>query len=77
MADRPLREPERLHEVADARFAVRLGLDQAQETEPRRLGENLQNPRELVRLILVKGAFEEGRAAGGDRGDGLHVVKAY
>jgi hypothetical protein len=63
--------------VADARFAVRLRLDQAQKTEPRRLGENLQNPRELVRLILVEGAFEKGRAGGGDHGDGLHVVKSY
>ena len=31
MADRPLGEPERLDQVADARFAVRLGLDQAEE----------------------------------------------
>ena len=28
MAHRPLREPERLDEVANARFAVGLGLDQ-------------------------------------------------
>ena len=36
VADRRLTEPERLGEVADACFVARLGLDQAEQPEPRR-----------------------------------------
>ena len=74
MADRPLREPERLDEVADAGLAVGLGLDEAEEAQPRRVGEDLQDPRELVGFLLIEGALQERRAAGGDGGDRFHLV---
>ena len=43
MADRPLGEPERLDQMADACLAVRLSLDEAEKPQPRRLGEHLQD----------------------------------
>ena len=74
MADRPLGEPERLDQVADARFSVGLGLDEAEEPKPRRLGKHLQDACELVGFLRIEGALEKSRAAGGDRGDGFHLV---
>ena len=74
VADRPLREPERLDEVADAGLAVGLGLDEAEEPQPGRVGEHLQDLCELVGFPWCEGALEERRAADGDRYDGLHLV---
>ena len=74
MADRPLGEPERLDQMADACLAVRLSLDEAEQPQPRRLGEHLQDAGELVRLLPCERPLEERRAGGGDRGDGFHLV---
>ncbi len=70
VADGRLAEAERLGEVADAGLAVGLGLDQAQQPQPRGVGDRLQRLRELVGFLLVERPLQERRAGrGGDRRD--------
>jgi len=64
VADRGLAEPERFGEMADARLAAGLRLDQAQEPQARRIGDRLQRPRELGRVFLGERLLEERRAYG-------------
>ena len=54
VADGRLGEPERGGEVADAGFAVRLGLNQAEQPEPSWLGEHLEQRREALRVGLAR-----------------------
>jgi protein-tyrosine-phosphatase len=61
--------------MADAGLAVRLGLDEAEEPEPRRVGERPEDARQLVRLLAAEGLLEERGTARCDRGDGFHPVK--
>jgi arsenate reductase (thioredoxin) len=73
VADRALRQLEGLGEVTDARLAVRLRLDQAEDAEPRGVGERLQRGGEPLRVLGGERLGQERRAAGGDHGDGLHI----
>jgi hypothetical protein len=50
VTDRSLGEAERLGQVADAGLALRLRLDQAEQS-PCRIGQHLQRTRELVSLV--------------------------
>ncbi len=50
VADRRLRETERLGEVADAGLASWLSLNEAQEPKPRGIGERLQRGCQPLRL---------------------------
>jgi hypothetical protein len=59
MADRRLAEPERLGQVTDAGLVARLGLDQAQEPEPSRVGDRLQRAGELLGLRGREGSLKE------------------
>jgi arsenate reductase (thioredoxin) len=51
MADRRLREPKRLGEVADAYLLRRLCLDQAHDPKPLRVGERLQRGRQTFGFV--------------------------
>jgi len=43
---------ERVGQVADAGFAVGVGGDQGQQSQPDRVGDGLEHPRQLHRLSL-------------------------
>jgi protein-tyrosine-phosphatase len=61
--------------MADTRFAVRLGLDQAQEAQARRLGENLEQARNAQRIGLPDLVLEQRSAVGGDDDERFHDGK--
>jgi arsenate reductase (thioredoxin) len=75
MANGRLGEPKWSGEVADARFAVRLRLDEAEQAKASWLGEDLEQGCEALRIRLSDLVLEERRAAGGDRGERFHVAK--
>ena len=56
VADGRLAEAERLGQVADAGLAAGLGLDQAQQPQPRRVGDHLQRRGELLRVVCRRAA---------------------
>jgi hypothetical protein len=62
VADSRLAEPEWLGQVADARFVAGLGLDQAQQPQPRRVGDHPQRGCELKRILGVKRLLQQRRA---------------
>jgi hypothetical protein len=68
-----LRKPEWPSEVADARFAVGMSADQAEQSEACGVGEHAKGGGELVRGLLSEGLGEHLRAAGCiDRLNQLH-----
>ena len=76
VADGRLAQSERLLEMADARFAIRLGLNQAQQPKPRGVGEDAERARELlgvVRCERLDGERGTARCDGRDRLHGSHI----
>ena len=73
VADGGLAEAERLGQVADAGFAPRLRLDQAEQPKTRRVGDHLQRRAELLGVLRGERLLQQRRAGGGDRRDRLHV----
>src|SRR5215467_11245177 len=64
MAHRRLGEPEWFHQVAHARFSLRLRRDEAQEAEPARIGDRLEGARQLFGIVSSHAAPKNRRAAG-------------
>jgi len=54
MTDRWLTEPERLREMADAGLMAWLGLNQAQQSQPRRIRECFEGRRKLSRISGIQ-----------------------
>jgi hypothetical protein len=73
VADRGLGQPERLGEVAHARFPVGTGRDQADDSQAGRIGQNAQRRGELARLVPRERRLEHRRAAFLDDPDELHA----
>ena len=72
VADRRLPQAERLGEMADARLAAGLRLDEAQEPESRRIGQHLERSREAAPPGPARAApARSGGQEGGNRGDRL------
>ena len=71
MADGRLAEAERLGQVADARLVAGLSLDQAEQAQPRRVGDRLQRRRELLGVAGIERRLQERRTG---RGDAWRVV---
>ena len=72
VADGRLRQPERLGEVADARLALGLGLDEAEDAEPCGVGEHPERAGEVLGIVRVERAGQQRRARRGHGGDRLH-----
>ena len=61
--------------MADARLAVRLGLDQAQQPKSRRIRDRPQGSGQLIGFLLPECSLKQRRACGrGDRRNGLHTM---
>jgi hypothetical protein len=69
-----LAESERFLKVADAGVAVGLGLDQAQESESRRVGDDSERGCELFGVVGGEWFFRERGAAGGGGGERRHLL---
>ena len=63
MADRRLRQPEGFGQIAHAGFLVGLRCDQRHEPQACRIRQDLQGPREALRLLFGERCSEQGRAA--------------
>ena len=74
VADGRLAQAERIGQVALARLAARLRLDQAEQPEARRVGNHLEGGRQALGFGRVDHLLQDRRARGCclDRGDGLH-----
>jgi hypothetical protein len=72
VADRSLRQVERLHQVANARLAAGLRLDEAEDPKPGGVGESFQRRCKVLGVLGREGLGEKRRAGGSDDGDGLH-----
>jgi len=73
VADRRLGEPERLCEVTDARLALRLCLDETEESQARGICEDAEGASHCFRVLGGERAVEERRTGGGERFDQLHA----
>jgi hypothetical protein len=74
VTDCRLAEAERFSEMADAGFAFRLSVDQAQESKARRIGKHLEGGCDILCVVGCEGRLSERRAAGRDSGDRLHAA---
>jgi hypothetical protein len=75
MAHGGLRQTERSRQLADARLAVGMGADDAQQSEARRVGEDPERRRQPFGRVLAERLGEDLRAAlGVDRLDQFHDV---
>jgi hypothetical protein len=75
VAHRGLRKPEWSRQFADACLTVRMGADDAQQSEARRVGKHAKGSRQPFRRSSIEGFSEQLRTTLGiDRLDQLHSV---
>jgi hypothetical protein len=72
VADGWLGQFERFGQVTNAGFAAGLGLDQAEQSEPGRVGDHLQSLGETGCFVGVEWSGQERRAGTGECRDRLH-----